>query len=174
MTLDTPLVLWQDGYQLTNIDNPDEPPDQLLSAAVGDIRLQPMIVALDRDRLPIGLAVQVPVSFPTGNGGSFLGEGGYALSPMMVMEFSDKPIRSRQYIFRAAVHGGYHVRPADKIGDLEIANAAIYGIAFGLHPTKLVEVTGEFHGAVWGPTAAQQPLEAGSLPHPHRRRSAAP
>jgi outer membrane protein OmpA-like peptidoglycan-associated protein len=160
LTLDAPLILWQDGYQLTNIDNPDFPPTQLISSAVGDVRLQPKLVAIDRDRLPLGLAIQVPISFPTGNGGSFLGEGGYALTPMMVMEFSDKPIRSRQYIFRASVHGGYHVRPADKLADLEVKNAAIYGIAFGLHPTKLLELTGEFHGAVWGPIAAQQPAEA--------------
>jgi outer membrane protein OmpA-like peptidoglycan-associated protein len=160
LTLDAPLILWQDGYQLTNIDNPDFPPTQLISSAVGDVRLQPKLVAIDRDRLPLGLAIQVPISFPTGNGGSFLGEGGYALTPMMVMEFSDKPIRSRQYIFRASVHGGYHVRPADKLADLEVKNAAIYGIAFGLHPTKVLELTGEFHGAVWGPIAAQQPAEA--------------
>jgi len=160
LTLDAPLVLWQDGYQLTNIDNPDSPPTQLISSAVGDLRLQPKLVAIDRDRLPLGLAVQVPISFPTGNGGSFLGEGGYALTPMMVMEFSDKPIRSRQYVFRASVHGGYHVRPADKLADLEVKNAAVYGIAFGLHPTKILELTGEFHGAAWGPIAAQQPAEA--------------
>jgi outer membrane protein OmpA-like peptidoglycan-associated protein len=160
LTLDAPLILWQDGYQLTNIDNPDSPPTQLISSAVGDVRLQPKLVAIDRDRLPLGLAIQVPISFPTGNGGSFLGEGGYALTPMMVMEFSDKPIRSRQYIFRASVHGGYHVRPADKLADLEVKNAAIYGIAFGLHPTKVLELTGEFHGAVWGPIASQQPAEA--------------
>jgi len=167
LTVDMPLVLWQDGYQLTNIDNPDEPPDQLISAAVGDVRLQPKIVAIDRARMPLGLAVQVPISFPSGNGGSFLGEGGYALTPTMVMEFSDKPIRSRKYVFRAAVHGGYHVRPADTLtvadsadARLDVKNAAIYGIAFGLHPTQILEITGEFHGAVWGPLAAQQPAEA--------------
>ncbi len=160
LTVDAPLVLWQDGYQLTNIDNPDTPPENLISAAVGDVRLQPKLVAIDRSRLPLGLAVQVPIGFPTGNGGSFLGEGGYSLTPTVVMEFSDKPIRSRQYIFRAAVHGGYHVRPADTLGELEINNAAIYGIAFGLHPTKILELTGEFHGAVWGPLTAQQPAEA--------------
>jgi outer membrane protein OmpA-like peptidoglycan-associated protein len=160
LTLDTPLILWQDGYQLTNIDNPDEPPAQLISAAVGDMRLQPKLVAMDRDRLPIGLAIQVPIGFPTGNGGSFLGEEGYTLTPTMVMEFSDRPIRSRQYVFRAAVHAGYHVRPSDTLGELEVQNAAIYGIAFGLHPTKLLELTGEFHGAVWGPVASQQPAEA--------------
>ena len=160
LTLDAPLVLWQDGYQLTNIDNPRIPPDTLISSGVGDIRLQPKLVAIDRDRLPIGLAIQVPVGFPTGNGGSYLGEGGYSLTPTMVMEFSDAPIRSRQYIFRAAVHGGYHVRPSDTIGDLEIQNGAVYGLAMGLHPTSVLEITGEFHGVVWGPLAAQQPAEA--------------
>ena len=160
LTLDAPLVLWQDGYQLTNIDNPRIPPDTLISSGVGDIRLQPKLVAIDRDRLPIGLAIQVPVGFPTGNGGSYLGEGGYSLTPTMVMEFSDAPIRSRQYIFRAAVHGGYHVRPSDTIGDLEIQNGAVYGLAMGLHPTSVLEITGEFHGMVWGPLAAQQPAEA--------------
>ncbi len=161
LTLDVPLVLWQDGYQLINIDNPRNPPGTLITAGVGDVRLQPKLVAIDRDRLPIGLAVAIPIGFPTGNGGSFLGEEGYSLTPTVVMEFSDAPIRSRQYTFRAAVHGGYHVRPEDTLGDdLEVGNAAVYGIAFGLHPTQLLELTGEFHGTFWGPVAAQQPAEA--------------
>lgn len=160
LSLDMPLVLWQDGYQLTNLNNPTTPPDTLISAGLGDIRIQPKVVAIDRDRMPIGLAVQIPVSLPTGNGGSFLGEEGFAMNPSVVVEFSDGPIRSRQYTFRSAVQLGYQVRPPDQLLGVDMTNAFSYGIGMGLHPTDILEIMGEFHGEVWGNLAAQNSAEA--------------
>ncbi|MAY79741.1 MAG: hypothetical protein CL930_03055 [Deltaproteobacteria bacterium] len=160
LSLDMPLILWQDGY-LPNEKalNPLEQPDRLIVSGVGDLRVTPKIVALDRDRLPIGMAIAVPVGFPTGNGGSFLGEEGYTLTPSTIFEFSDGPIRSRKYTFRSSVLAGFQVRPGAEIRGVDVNNGMVYGIAMGLH-ASVMEIIGEFHGSVWGDRAAQQPAEA--------------
>ncbi len=97
LSVDAPLVLWQDGYLPNkNIVRVDNVPDRLIVSGIGDVRVTPKVVALDRDRLPIGMSVAMPVGLPTGNGGSFLGEEGVSLTPTTIFAFSDGPIRSRK------------------------------------------------------------------------------
>jgi outer membrane protein OmpA-like peptidoglycan-associated protein len=159
LSVDAPLVLWQDGYLPNkNIVRVDNVPDRLIVSGIGDVRVTPKVVALDRDRLPIGMSVAMPVGLPTGNGGSFLGEEGVSLTPTTIFEFSDGPIRSRKYSFRSAVMAGYHVRPGAQIRDVPINSAVVYGVAMGLH-SSIMEIIGEFHGSIWGDRAAQQPAE---------------
>jgi outer membrane protein OmpA-like peptidoglycan-associated protein len=159
LSVDAPLVLWQDGYLPNkNIVRVDNVPDRLVVSGIGDVRVTPKVVALDRDRLPIGMSVAMPVGLPTGNGGSFLGEEGVSLTPTTIFEFSDGPIRSRKYSFRSAVMAGYHVRPGAQIRDVPINSAVVYGVAMGLH-SSIMEIIGEFHGSIWGDRAAQQPAE---------------
>jgi len=136
----------------------DTVPDRLIVSGVGDVRVTPKVVALDRDRLPIGMSVAIPVGVPTGNGGSFLGEEGVSLTPTTIFEFSDGPIRSRKYSFRSAMMAGYHVRPGAQVRDVPVNNAVVYGVAMGLH-SSIMEIIGEFHGSIWGDRAAQQPAE---------------
>ncbi len=159
LSLDVPIVLWQEGYQLDGLDNPQAPGEELITAAVSDVRVQPKLVVIDRDRLPIGMAVAVPVSVPSGNGGSFLGEEAFTVTPSLVLEFSDAPIHGRQYIFRSAVLLGYQVREEDRLRDVRVGNALTYGVAMGLHPAEPVEILAEFHGAVFGPQTSQVPAE---------------
>ena len=158
-SVDAPIVLWQDGYK------PDEfvlsgarEPNALIASGVGDIRFMPKGVILDRDTMPIGMAIAIPVGVPTGTGGSFLGEEGVSLTPSAIFEFSDGPIRSRKYAFRSAIHTGYHVRPGAQIRDVDVSNAFVYGVAMGLH-ASVMEIVAEFHGTVWGDGQAQQPAE---------------
>jgi outer membrane protein OmpA-like peptidoglycan-associated protein len=159
LSVDAPLVLWQDGYLPNkNIVRVDNVPDRLIVSGIGDVRVTPKVVALDRDRLPIGMSVAMPVGLPTGNGGSFLGEEGVSLTPTTIFEFSDGPIRSRKYSFRSAVMAGYHVRPGAQIRDVPVNSAVVYGVAMGLH-SSIMEIIGEFHGSIWGDRAAQQPAE---------------
>jgi outer membrane protein OmpA-like peptidoglycan-associated protein len=159
LSVDAPLVLWQDGYLPNkNIVRVDNVPDRLIVSGIGDVRVTPKVVALDRDRLPIGMSVAMPVGLPTGNGGSFLGEEGVSLTPTTIFEFSDGPIRSRKYSFRSAVMAGYHVRPGAQIRDVPVNSAVVYGVAMGLH-SSIMEILCEFHGSIWGDRAAQQPAE---------------
>ena len=158
-SIDAPLVLWQDGYQVDKINNPTTTPSPLISAGIGDIRVQPKLVALDTDRSPVGLAVQVPVGIPTGNGGSFLGEESFSVTPMLVTEFADGSVRARKYSFRTALTAGYRVRETGRVRDVSIGNELVYGLGMGVHPAEAIEIVGEFHGTISGPQPAQQPAE---------------
>jgi len=159
LTVDLPMVLWQEGYSLTNIGDPTTEPESLLTSGVGDVRVQPKLVALDRDRAPIGLALAVPVSLPSGSGTSFLGESAVTVTPSMVAEFSNGSVRNREYTVRGALFGGYLVRDQARLRDVPLANQAVYGAAFGFHPAPLIEIDAEFRGAVGGGMAAQNPAE---------------
>ena len=158
--VDVPLIFHQDGYDLNSLDNPLTPPDPLISAGAGDVRLHPKIVVVDRDRLPVGLAVVVPVGLPTGNGGSFLGEESVSLEPGLIFEVSNGSIHSRDYTVRAALHGGYRVRESALLRDLELDNEMVYGAALGFHPAEYLELTGEFNGTVGGSADNQTQAEA--------------
>ena len=149
-SVDAPIVLWQDGYKPDEfVLNATSQPNALVSSGMGDLVLMPKGVILDRDKMPIGMAVAIPVGLPTGNGGSFLGEDGVSLTPSATFEFSDGPIRNRKYAFRSAIHTGYHVRPGAQIRDVEVGNAFVYGIAMGLH-ASVMEIVAEFHGTMFG------------------------
>ena len=69
----------------------------MLESGMGDFSIQPKILLLDRDKHPIGLAFQMPVSFPSSPKQSFLGENGTTLTPTGILEVSDGPIRSKEY-----------------------------------------------------------------------------
>ncbi|MCB9780416.1 MAG: hypothetical protein H6742_17760, partial [Alphaproteobacteria bacterium] len=157
--VDMPLVLFQDGYDLNSLDNPLQPPADLISSGIGDLRLHPKLAVLDRDRLPVGLAVVAPVGLPTGNGGSFLGEEGVSVQPGLVFEVSNGSIHAREYTIRGALHGGYLVRDPADIRDTVLDNEFVYGAAVGFHPVDVFELTGEFHGTVSGTQTAQHPAE---------------
>ena len=159
LSVDAPIVLWQDGYLPNrNIMRVDTVPDRLSVSGMGDVRATPKVVALDRDRLPVGMAIAMPVGIPTGSGSSFLGDDGWSLTPSTIFEFSDGPIRSRRYSFRTAMMAGFHMRPGAQIRDVSVNNAIVYGVAMGLH-SSVMEIIGEFHGSIWGERAAQQPAE---------------
>lgn len=159
LSIDAPLILNQSGVDPDGLDDPTANPDALGVSGLGDISVQPKMVVIDRDRMPVGLAVMVPVGLPTGTGGNFFGEEAFTFTPMAVAEFSDGSIRSRSYKFRTSVMAGYHVRPESRIRDVRFANQVVYGLALGVHPTDVLELIGEFHGAVSGPQSAQQPAE---------------
>ena len=158
-SVDAPIVLWQDGYVPNEFMlSEQETPKALESSGMGDIRLMPKGVILDRNTMPLGLAIAIPVGIPTGDSGSFLGENGVSLTPSAIFEFSDGPVQSREYAFRAALNTGIHVRPGAKVRDVDVNNAFVYGVAMGLH-AEVMEIVAEFHGTIFGDKAAQQPAE---------------
>ncbi len=160
LVVDMPLILHQQGYDLNSLDNPLQPPDPLISAGAGDLRLQPKIVVVDRDRLPVGLALVGTVGLPTGNGGSYLGEEAVTVEPGLVFEVSNGSIHSRDYTIRGALHGAYRVRESAAIRDINVDNEFVYGGAIGFHPADYLEIVGEFHGGVIGAEPALMPAEA--------------
>lgn len=160
LTVDLPLVMAQDGWSLANLDDPTASGAPGGGGGIGDIVVTPKLAVLDRDRMPVGLAVVVPVGVPSGAQRDFLGEGGLTVAPTVAFEYSDAPIHSRQYKFRAAVNGGYRLRQAARLRDVRVGNEFLYAAAVGYHPVEPLEITAEFHGSTYGARASQSPAEA--------------
>jgi outer membrane protein OmpA-like peptidoglycan-associated protein len=143
--IDLPLIFWQSGYQLdTLMYNQD--PAYLIPSGIGDMRVAIKGVILDRDKLPVGLAVHLPIGTPTSSGGSLFGEESFTYTPTLVLELSDSPVRDRSYKFRSSFFFGQHLRPDDILLNTPIGNQWIYGGAFAYHPVDFAEILLEYSG----------------------------
>jgi outer membrane protein OmpA-like peptidoglycan-associated protein len=158
LSLDLPLVAWQDGYDVDTIYDP-APPKALLEEGVGDLRIQPKWVAIDRE--PVGLALVVPFALPTGGVNDYLGEDGVSVAPLAIVELADGSVSQRDYVVRIALTGGYHWRPNDRIRDLEVGDGALFGAALGFHPVDPLEIDVDFHGEAYDTAQAAAELNAG-------------
>lgn len=159
LTVDLPLVMAQESWNLAGIDDPTGTAGPGGGGGLGDIVVTPKIAVLDRDYLPVGLAVIVPVGIPSGSTSDYLGEGGVTFAPTVAFEYSDAPVHTRQYKWRVAVNGGYRVRNDARIRDVRVSNAFTYAAAFGYHVVEPLELTAEFHGETFGARASQSPAE---------------
>ncbi len=160
LTVDLPLVMAQESWNLATLDDPTASIAPGGGGGLGDIVVTPKVAVLDRDHMPVGLAVVVPVGIPSGGAADFLGEGGVTVSPAVAFEYSDAPIHSRQYKWRTAVNGGYRLRNSARLRDVRVGNAFTWAAAFGYHPIEQLEVTAEVHGETYGARASQSPAEA--------------
>ncbi|MCB9760160.1 MAG: OmpA family protein [Alphaproteobacteria bacterium] len=158
LAADLPIVLTQTGYDLSTL-NDFAAPASLQGNALGDLRITPKIAPVSRDDLPLGLALVVPVSVPTGNPTAFTGAGGVSVAPTLAVEFSDASVWSRLYRWRVALNLGYAVRPASRVRDVEVNNALLYSAAVGFRPTEPIELMLDVQGESWGGQLSQSPLE---------------
>lgn len=159
LTLDLPVALMQDAWQTTALSVPDGTDPAAAAGGLGDLRVQPKIAVLDRDQMPLGLAIAVPVGVPTGKA-SYFSDGGVTVAPRIIAEFSDQSVRNRTYKWRVAVNAGYLLRNPGRIRDVNLGNEFQYAAAFGYHVADPVEVDVEFHGSSMGTRASQNPAEA--------------
>ena len=145
LAIDLPLIFWQSGYQLdTLMYNQD--PAYLIPSGMGDMRIALKAILLDRDKMPVGLALYFPIGTPTSSGGSLFGEEAFSYTPTAIMEFSDAPVRDRSYKFRGSVFGGYHIRPDDMLLNTPIGSQFVYGGAVAYHPVRFAEILIEYTG----------------------------
>jgi outer membrane protein OmpA-like peptidoglycan-associated protein len=160
LTVDIPLVMVQDSLNLANLDDPTKAVSAGDGGGLGDISVTPKIAILDRDYMPIGLAVVVPIGLPTGASRDFLGEAGVSVTPQVALEYSDGAIHNRAYKWRVAVNGGYRLRNPAHVRDVSVGNEFVYALGVGVHPIDLLEIGAEFHGSTYGSRPAQSPAEA--------------
>lgn len=158
MSVDIPVILWQEGLDPASADNPNRD-TALIATGISDIRLRPKVALLSLDDLPIGLAVVAELGLPTGNGGSFLGEEGLSGGPMGVIEFADGSVRDREYRFRVALNAGYRARNQARFRDVVIESEFFYRAALAIRPHWAIEAGVELNGALAGSRLAHQPLE---------------
>lgn len=160
LSLDLPIVLTQEAWDPTSLDNPTGTAQKAEATGLADLMITPKGAILDRDYFPVGLAVAVPLTVPTGAASSFFGEGGVTATPMVIAEYSDASIHARTYKYRAAINAGYMIRDTARLRDASIGNAMVYGIGIGAHVVAPLEITAEFHGQSFGSRGAQNPAEA--------------
>jgi large repetitive protein len=80
--VDVPAVFYQAGKMLDQTTGADI---GLSSAALGDIRVSPKLTVLREKIHGISLALDVPVSLPSGDGGAFLGSTSVTFSPTLAL-----------------------------------------------------------------------------------------
>ena len=158
ISADLPIVLWQEGYEISGLNGLQDP-TSIKSSGLGDLRIVPKIAPLDRAEQPLGVALVVPVTVPTGATEGFLGEGGVTATPTVAVEFSDAAIWDRSYTWRAAVNLGYLIRQGDRMRDVEVPSALVYSAAVGFRPSEPLELVADLHGQSYGSALVQNPLE---------------
>ena len=158
ISADLPIVLWQQGYDISSLNTNSQPP-AIQASGLGDLRVVPKIAPLSRAQQPLGMALVVPVTIPTGGSEGFLGEGSVTATPTLALEFSDAGIWSRSYTWRTAVNLGYLVRQGDRARDVQVPNAMVYSAAVGFRPSEPIELILDVHGQRYGTSLAQNPLE---------------
>ena len=123
LTADVPVVVWQQGFEPAALSSSD-PIADLESSGLGDVRITPKFVLVDiHEGYPIGVALLVRGSVPTGSTRSFLGEGGPTAEPALVLEVADGSIHEREYKVRGAVNAGALIKQPDVFRGVEVGNA---------------------------------------------------
>jgi outer membrane protein OmpA-like peptidoglycan-associated protein len=156
LAIDVPLTLSQQG---TTLDSVGGEAQSLRATGLNDIVVTPKLIALNPEDFPVGLAVSLPLSLPTGAGESFLGDGSLGFSPSATLELADDSVQDRQHGLRAAVSAGYAVRGEDRLRDLHVGGAMTWGAAGGWRPADPIELVAEVHGELGGGRVAQSPAE---------------
>ena len=159
LTGDLPVILWQQGYEITGLTQLDSPAP-ITASGLGDLRVTPKVTPVSRDEFPVGLALSVPVGVPTGGDTSFMSEDAVTVQPTLVLEASDASVWRRQYKWRAALNLGYLVRPADRARDVQTGSALVYRAALGYRVADPAEIMLDVYGQSWGAQKNQAPLEA--------------
>jgi len=133
LSLDLPLVIHQSGVDPVS-------QTELAAGGVGDLRLTPLVQILDAEKYWLGLALSAPVSFPTGNKDSYLGESGPTIQPKLSAEkrFSFTPRRWLNFAVGADL--GWRFRPRTELLDLESAGEFTFGVGFRWEPGEIVTV----------------------------------
>ncbi|MCB9536237.1 MAG: OmpA family protein [Myxococcales bacterium] len=113
---------------------------------LGDLRFMAKFRLLtpnadEDERQPIGIALFVPLTAPTGDTSKFVAEEGVTVNPMLVLE-------AIYEVFRFAIDAGVKFREGTQFETLELGHEFTYGVGVGIKPgTDAVELLAEINGA---------------------------
>jgi outer membrane protein OmpA-like peptidoglycan-associated protein len=158
IAIDAPVVMWQQGYEPSSADNPNQI-NPLVASGMSDIRITPKLALLDLDKLPVGVAVIGEMTVPTNHGGGFLSEEEVTGTALIAIEAADSSVRKRQYMIRVAGNAGMRFRKAGRFRDLIVHNEFLYAGAIAIHPIHAIELGVEVVGAIGGESQAHYNLE---------------
>lgn len=158
-TADLPIVTWQKGFEPADSSSP-EPTSELEASSIGDVRVMPKFVIVDIHKgYPVGLAVMVKTTLPTGGTRSFVGEGNATVTPLAALEVADGSVHGREYRVRFAINGGARIKQADTFRGLTLGTEFVYGAGLAAHPAPAIELGGDVAGTVSGRRISQTPVE---------------
>jgi len=123
----------------------DPPP----SAGLGDVVLQGRVRLLAEGSYPVGLALTMPLSVPTGNSEAYMGSGGLGFAPRLVVgrHLGD-------FFFAGGL--GYHLQPRTELLNIVSGHRITYGAGVHFEPDdRAWSVDLEYAGATqasapWG------------------------
>jgi outer membrane protein OmpA-like peptidoglycan-associated protein len=123
----------------------DLPTSDIAKAGFRDLRLNVRFTIMRQEDLLLGLAFIPEISFPTGNDGSFLGDGNVTVTPQLAVDRSFDIL----WGIRAGLLFGVKFRPRAEIGNIEIDDEIFYRLGggvglppfLGLTPEAIVEIT---------------------------------
>ena len=135
-----PAVLYQDGMAA---DVPDARP-----AGAGDVRLGVKLVLAEAEEVGADLADATRITFPSGDPGSYRGDGFVTASPGLVVGRSSGRLRG-------AAERGVTLREGVSVGNLDVGSQVFYRAAAGY---RLVPETLELVAEVFGLTSVSTSL----------------
>ena len=136
-----PLALYQYGDSLSFIERPG---DEVDGFALGDLRLTPKVTILDPDDFSgFGLAVAVPVYFPTGDSETFMSDRWARVMPQLILDWR------HEVGFKIALNAGYMVRPERWLHNIRADDQIRLGLGLEA-PTGLdqLRIQGAVHAAL--------------------------
>ncbi|MCK6528567.1 OmpA family protein [Myxococcota bacterium] len=139
-----PVTLWQAGTDPDSLES-------LSGAGIGDLCIAGRFRLLEQGRAPIGLAVGVPLTVPTGNEGGWLGEAGPSFSPQVTVD-------RRAGRLRVAGTLGARLRAPEQVGTVTLGPELLYRAGLAVDLARGLTVATEVAGAVGG-AADNSPLE---------------
>ena len=119
--LQLPITLYQKAqYPGMNLGS-------LATTGIGNLALFAKIQALDARTKPVGLALYVPLFFPTGNDGAYMGYDGWGTMPTIVVSTRFDPVL-------ISLNLAYHLQPETQILNIEDDDKFIIGLGVAYEP----------------------------------------
>ncbi|MBN2494553.1 MAG: thrombospondin type 3 repeat-containing protein, partial [Deltaproteobacteria bacterium] len=134
--VDVPAVFYQAGDEIPGDTGP-----ALATACLGDIRVAPKFTLLRQESFGISLAVDIPVSLPSGDEAAFLGSDSVTVMPTIALSrsFFDKRLL-------VAVNTGAWIREQTEVLDLEAGHELFYKAGARFRFVEDWAVSGELAG----------------------------
>ena len=134
--------------------------DSMEASAAGDLRLTPKVRLMNPAEKPVGLAIVLPISLPTGAQDRYVGLRTVSVTPTLA-------VSGRIDKFHLGANLGYRIAGADSVGDLTSGRSFQFklGVGYALH--EKVDLAGEIFGDIHS-QPRNNPVEwlAGATFHP--------
>lgn len=116
----------------------------------GDIAIKPKVRFLDPEARIFGLALAMPVSFPSGNAASLYGDQSVTVAPTGIAEVRIGPVD-------VATNLGFLARKKVVVEGLTVGTQFLYRFAVRIHPIRPLGIQAEVFGVAGGGKAVSSP-----------------